>query len=253
MASFSLVSSLSGSTARPLVPFLYWLITYSHTRQDLTENVSRLQSWSTWTAGCMHGRGRAAFCRGALRRTPNPSSPRAATSWRSKTCRRTGTTSVRKGAPGGRFFFFFFDRPINWVEVWVIFCSSDFDPVSLFLETCFSDPSSKISFLCWWTQFPFNLHFEIFQRLKLCCSINYFNISVLHWLKPIVWLTLKCFSFRRCQFRGHLTHVNTHAASHLSLDRDRVLVIWDSSRNLTGCKNSRKSPVSTEVEGRDSS
>lgn len=52
------------------------------------------QLYSTWTAEYMHGRGREAFCLGALRRILNPYLPKAVTSWRSRTCRKTGTTLV---------------------------------------------------------------------------------------------------------------------------------------------------------------
>lgn len=75
----------------------YRLATNKPRGGDLTEPVSYLQWWLIWTAGYMHGHGREAFCQGALRRTPNLSSLRAAISWRSRTCRRTGTTLVMEG------------------------------------------------------------------------------------------------------------------------------------------------------------
>lgn len=61
------------------------------------EMFSHPQSCSTWTAEYMRGRGREAFCLGASRRIPNPSLLRAVTSWRSRTCRKTGTTLVMDG------------------------------------------------------------------------------------------------------------------------------------------------------------
>lgn len=51
-------------------------------------------------AGYMHGRGREVSCQEVLRRTLNPSSLRAATSWRSRTCRRTGTILVKEEREG---------------------------------------------------------------------------------------------------------------------------------------------------------
>lgn len=66
-------------------------------RRRPNEMLSHPQLCSTWTAEYMHGRGREAFCLGASRRIPNPYSLRAGTSWRSRTCRKTGTTLVIDG------------------------------------------------------------------------------------------------------------------------------------------------------------
>lgn len=72
--------------------------------QSPTGSVSCLQWWSTWMAEYMHGSGTGAFYQGALRKIPNPSSLRVATSWRSRTCRRTGTTLVMaRGFFGGKW------------------------------------------------------------------------------------------------------------------------------------------------------
>lgn len=66
-------------------------------RRRPNEMLSHPQLCSTWTAEYMHGRGREAFCPGASRRIPNPYSLRAGTSWRFRTCRKTGTTLVMDG------------------------------------------------------------------------------------------------------------------------------------------------------------